>query len=269
VKAQERLTHWHLLALVFFSATTVLLIPLKLLIPGGLVWLLTVISLVKSGDPVLRRNMGVLLATIIVLALSPINTELSTSHFIALGLPFLIVIVGPYWYMKWKAPGTVVWRFWPRQWSWRDVIYVLISIPLSWLIIRVYFFYLNPDLATNWPLPVHHDEDAVQQLVIGINGVGIWDELFFINTVYVLLRGIYPARLANLGQAVVYTSVLYTMAFTGAGPVIVYLFALTQGVMYEKSGVLLYVLLVHLIVDVFLVLAILQYHYPGLSPGIF
>ncbi len=67
----------------------------------------------------------------------------------------------------------------------------------------------------------------------------------------------------------IYTSVLHKMAFTGHGTWIVYLFALTQGVMYEKSRVLLYVLIVHLIVDVFLVLAILQYHYPTHSLRLF
>ena len=52
------------------------------------------------------------------------------------------------------------------------------------------------------------------------------------------------------------------MAFTGVGPIVVYAFALTQGAMYERSRCLLYVLIVHLIVDAFLVFAILQYHYP-------
>jgi len=51
--------------------------------------------------------------------------------------------------------------------------------------------------------------------------------------------------------------------------VIVYLFALTQGVMYEKSRRLLYVLIVHLIIDAFLVLAILQYYYPDHSLPVF
>jgi len=42
----------------------------------------------------------------------------------------------------------------------------------------------------------------------------------------------------------------------------VYLFALIQGVMYERARTLLYVLVVHLIVDAFLVAAILRYYFP-------
>ena len=67
--------------------------------------------------------------------------------------------------------------------------------------------------------------------------------------------------IANAAQAVIYTSILHKMAFTGLGPYLIYVFAITQGIMYEKSRCLLYVLIVHLIVDAFLVEAILKYHY--------
>jgi hypothetical protein len=39
--------------------------------------------------------------------------------------------------------------------------------------------------------------------------------------------------------------------------------------MYEKSRVLMYVLIVHIVVDLFLVLAIVQQHYPGHALPIF
>ena len=120
-------------------------------------------------------------------------------------------------------------------------------------------------MPTHWPLPARHDPGQVWRLIIGINCVGIWDELFFINTIYAILRSLYSAPIANLAQAVVYTSVLYDMAFTGIGPLVIYGFALTQGMMWEKSRCLLFVLAVHVIVDVFLVMAILRHYYPGLA----
>jgi len=73
---------------------------------------------------------------------------------------------------------------------------------------------------------------------------------------------------ANAAQAVVYTAVLCDMAFTGIGPIVVYGFAWTQGAMFEKADNLLYVLLVHIIVDVFLFAAIVGHHYPGYSFGL-
>ncbi|HEX5131182.1 MAG TPA: CPBP family glutamic-type intramembrane protease [Candidatus Krumholzibacteria bacterium] len=255
--------------LVAFCAAAVLLIPIGNFPAGLTVWGLSALLTALQPHPRVRRNLGVLLVCILVLGFAPIHTDLSTPHFITLGSIFLAVVLGPALFMRWRAPGEQTWGFWPRRFSWRDLIYTLVSIPLAWGVIEVYFFHLNPELPTHWLLPAVFDRTQVERLVAGINCVGIWDELFFINTVYALLRTIFPARIANPAQAVVYTSVLYDMAFTGHGAWIVYLFALTQGVMYEKSRRLLYVLIVHLIVDAFLVMAIVQHYYPAHSLTLF
>ncbi|MEM1297238.1 MAG: CPBP family glutamic-type intramembrane protease, partial [Verrucomicrobiota bacterium] len=107
-----------------------------------------------------------------------------------------------------------------------------------------------------------------RRLFIGINMVGIWDELFFVNVVYAVFRSLFSYRVSNALQAVVYTSVLFDMAFTGAGVVIVAIFAWTQGSMFEKSESLIWVLIVHLIVDFFLVAGIVNFYYPGTGMGI-
>jgi membrane protease YdiL (CAAX protease family) len=258
-----------LIALIAFCGATVLLVPLGWFIPGFALWAVSALFAMRQPDVRVRRNLGTLLGCVAVLAVAPIHTGLDTRHMVTLGLYFASVLFGPVLVMHRLAPGELRWRFWPVRFSQRDLGYTLISIPLAWGVIFLYFFHLNPDLASHWVLPASFNVHAVERLVVGINCVGIWDELFFINIVYALLRGAFSARVANAAQAVVYTSVLNDMAFTGHGVWIVYLFALTQGVMYEKSRVLLYVLLVHIIVDVFLVLAILEWHYPGHSPGIF
>jgi hypothetical protein len=250
-------------------ASTVLLVPLERFAAGLPVWAIAAVLTARQPDPRVRRNLGLVLACVLVLAFAPIRTDLTPLHFLTLGLPFLVVILGPYLFMRHAAKGELEWRFWKRPVAWRDLIYVAVSIPLAWGLIELYFFHFNPDVATHWRVPSPYDPAVTTRLAVGINAVGFWDEMFFINTVYVLLRGIFPARIANPAQAIIYTSVLYDMAFTGHGVWIVYGFALTQGIMYEKSRALLWVLLVHLIVDLFLVLAILQYHYPGHSLAIF
>jgi hypothetical protein len=258
-----------IIALGSFCAATVLLIPLAWFVPGFVLWGISAYLAARDSDHRRRRNLLILLGCIAVLAFAPIHTELDRPHMITLALFFASVIAGPVIVMHRFGRGELRWRFWPVRFSLRDILYTVISVPLAWGVIELYFFHLNPGLAEHWPLPEVYDAGMVRRLIIGINCVGIWDELFFINIVYSLMREVFPARIANPAQAVVYTSVLYDMAFTGHGVWIVYGFALTQGMMYEKSRVLLWVLLVHLIVDLFLVLAILQWHYPGHSPGIF
>ena len=85
-----------------------------------------------------------------------------------------------------------------------------------------------------------------------------------------ILRSLFAFRIANPVQAVLYTAVLFDMAFAGIGPLLVYLFAITQGSMFEESESLLYVLIVHLIVDYFLYWEIVNGQYPGyVQTGLF
>ncbi len=258
------------LFLAAFAAATVLLIPLESYLPGAACWLAAAAALARDPDPAARRRLGVLLGTIALLAAAPIHTGLSNRHFLHLGAFFLAVVVGPAAILARTDPGVIEFRFWPRRLRWQDVVYTLLSIPLSYAVFGWWFFHADPGLAGHWPLPLQPDREETWRLIVGINCVGVWDELFFLNTVYATLRSLFPRRLANAAQAVVYTSVLYDMAFTGIGPLVVGVFALTQGAMYEGSRSLLWVLIVHLVVDFFLVGAILQQYYgPGFSKLVF
>jgi hypothetical protein len=255
------------LSLALFCVCTPLLIPLRLTMAGVVAWLIGAGALVTVKNNTFRIRMGILYAAIAVLALAPINTGLETRHFIMLAIPFAGVLFGPTIILRLSGDRDAIdWKFWPRKFSFLDVFYTVISIPLSWLVFNWYFFKMNPDMPTHWLQPPAYDREQAVRLIIGINAVGIWDELFFINTVYGCLRSLFPMRWANLGQAVIYTSVLNRMAFTGVGPIVVGLFALTQGMMYEKSRCLLYVLIVHVIVDVFLLMTIFRYYYPAITP---
>ena len=255
-----------LVALLAFCASAAMGIPLEWYLPAALCWTAGALLIARDRDPAYRRRMAVLFAAVAILAAAPIHTDTSTGHFIALGIPFLLVVVGPALLLGRTDPGVIRYRFRPRRFRWVDVGYVAISIPLAWLAFELYFKVLNPWVPGNWYLPPQPDAEASWRLFIGINCVGIWDELFFVNTVFSVLRSVFPFRAANAAQAVIYASVLTDMAFTGIGPVLVYLFALTQGTMFEESDNLIYVLLVHVIVDIFLHSAIFNHYYPGFTP---
>jgi hypothetical protein len=248
--------------LLLFAAATVLLIPLEWFVAGGVAWLASLALAWRDPEPRVGRRMAVLLGCLVVLSLAPINTSTEPIHFLTLGLPFLAVVLVPALILRRTDPRVISYRIIPQKFRWLDIFYVIISIPLSYFILKGYF-HVSSHMPFQWPLPSTPDDDAMTWLFWGINGVGVWDELFFVNTVYAVLRSLFVFRVANATQAVVYTSVLYHMAFTGIGPFVVYFFAWTQGSMFEESENLLYVLAVHLIVDFFLYHAILQGHYPG------
>jgi hypothetical protein len=221
-------------------------------------------------EPAARRRRFVALGgAVAILAAAPIHTGLEPTHFLSLGLPFIAAIALPTWLLRHDrdAEGEPVigFRLWPRRLDRVDLLYTALSLPLAWAGVQLDFQILAPEVPFNWPLPPEPDGGTLLRLFVGINGVGIWDELFFVNVGYAVLRTLYPARQANALQSVLYTTVLFDMAFRGAGWPLVTVFALTQGAMYERSRVLLWVLIAHLVVDYFLFQAIVEAYYPGLE----
>ena len=245
-----------------FALSVPTLVTLECWIPGGLAFVLSLGLTWLTNDAAFRRKMFVLLGCVGILALAPINTDTANIKFLTLGLPFLAVIVLPWLILRRTDPGIITFALWPKHFSWLEFGYVLLSIPLAWGGLRLYFT-LSPEVPFNWSLPPQPNDLENFKLFMGINAVGIWDELFFVNTCFALLRSIFPFWTANFAQTVVYTSILVDMAFRGYGPVFVAVLALTQGIMFERSKVLIYVLVVHLIVDYFLFQEIITAYYPG------
>ena len=204
-----------------------------------------------------------LFAPLVVLAVAPIDTSLEPAHMAVLGSALAAAVVLPALLLR--RSGVLTFSLFPRRLDLVDVGYTLLSIPLAWGAFALYFGVLSPEVPMNWTLPPDPDAWELVKLFVGINAVGIWDELFFVNTCYAILRAMFPAPVANAGQTVIYTSVLWDMAFAGWGPLFVAALAITQGAMYERSRVLLWVLIVHLIVDYFLFQGIVDAYYPNLD----
>jgi membrane protease YdiL (CAAX protease family) len=247
-------------------ASIILLIPAHQLLPGLVALGVTVVLLWRDPEPLLKRRLGVLLGCVLLLGLIDITPGLANENFLHLGAAFSVVLIVPLLLQRWDEAKVIRYRFLPRRWRRADVLYTILSVPLAWLVLKGYAWgnlaLFDNELFRQWTLPEVADEGEIRRLFVGINLVGIWDELFFINTAYALLRSLFSFRVANALQAVLYTAVLHDMAFVGLGVGVVYFFALTQGAMYEKSEGLLWVLIVHLVVDFVLVALIVQAHYP-------
>ena len=258
--------------LLCLLSATVLLIPLDrnvLYLPAdvrlylGFLAALSFLLLLFREAKERARVYGALATVLGLLALAPISTDLSFEHILTLGLCFASVLLLPPLLLRGDSPITYKW--FPEKLDKVDILYTLLAIPLAWGGFALYFGVLSPQTPFNWTLPEASGGLELGKLFMGINAVGIWDELFFINICYACLRSLFGFRTANLAQGVIYTTILYDMAFTGWGPVFIYILALTQGFMYERSKVLIWVIIVHLIVDYFLFQAIVSAYYPGLD----
>lgn len=137
------------------------------------------------------------------------------------------------------------------HWGWLAGVLVL-----GWLILPFYF--IGSGVYQNWPMV--DSPDLIARLFVGVGAVGIWDELFFICTVFVVLLRHFPPWLANLLQAVVFVSFLWELGYREWGPVLTIPFALVQGYIFLRTRSLAYVVTVHLLFDA-VVFAVLVHAY--------
>ncbi len=246
-----------LLNTTLLTLSAITLIGLQL--PLGLLFLLVgaVISVGLRYEA--RSHFLLLYASLFVLSLTHINTDLSDLHMVSMGLKLTAVIALAYFGTKFLTPAQAI----DFDWHWE-----VIKQPLSkkYLIIGMFvglviipFYYWHTQAFLNWSVDFSPWE--ITKLFIGTNGLGIWDELFFINFVFVVLRYHLKFWYANVAQAVLFASFLFELGFTGWGPLMIFVFALLQGCIYEKTKSLGLVLILHLTLDFILFLSLLYLHW--------
>ncbi len=147
-----------------------------------------------------------------------------------------------------------------RRWSAGQVLYLVVVVVVGYLLLPWYF--LGSGAYLNWPdLEGRGD---IARLFVGVNAVGIWDELFFICTVFALLRRHFPVWTANVLQSIVFVSFLWELGYREWGPVLTIPFALVQGWIFSRYKSLTYVVAVHLLFDVVVFSVLVHGHHPEL-----
>ncbi|WAC67434.1 CPBP family intramembrane metalloprotease [Agrococcus sp. SL85] len=148
------------------------------------------------------------------------------------------------------------------RWTRRMWVYIAAVIVLAYLILPFYF--LTSGVYRNWPAVEEPGEIA--RLFVGVNAVGLWDELFFICTAYTLLLRHFRPWLANLLQAAIFVSFLWELGYQAWGPWLTIPFALVQGAIFSWTKNLAYVVTVHLLFDAIVFLVIVHAHHPEALP---
>ncbi|WP_019135557.1 CPBP family glutamic-type intramembrane protease [Cellulomonas massiliensis] len=147
-----------------------------------------------------------------------------------------------------------------RRWGRVQWTYLVVVLAAGYLILPWYF--LSSGAYLNWPHVTTSDE--ILRLFVGVNAVGIWDELFFVCTVFALLRKHLPLWPANLLQATVFVSFLWELGYREWGPLLTVPFALVQGLTFSITKSLTYVVTVHLLFDAVVFMVLVHGHNPEL-----
>lgn len=175
------------------------------------------------------------------------------------GILIIPALLAKYWL---KTPLKYPWL--NGKWSWKMWLWLPAGFILIIFCFYIYFYILTPDLHTSWPL-VGEKNEALSRIFWTCQLGGFWDELVWINFIFALMSRHFSIAEANLAQACFFTSFLYDVAFFGWGPLFLFPFALIQGYTYKKTGSLLFLVILHFMVDLVLFFMISNKHFPGMG----
>lgn len=219
------------------------------------------VALARSDEPSIARDVSLVAIGQFIVSLIPLHAELDNAAFVRFTLALGGAVVVPYVISRfvyrdraiafpWRGGGR--WTWW--QWAWLAGVIVL-----GYLILPFYF--ITSGVYMNWPEVT--TPELIARLFVGVGAVGIWDELFFICTVFVLLRRHFPDLTANLLQAIVFVSFLWELGYQAWGPLLTIPFAIVQGFLFLKTRSLWYVVTVHLLFDAVVFGVLVHAHNPG------
>jgi membrane protease YdiL (CAAX protease family) len=207
-----------------------------------------------------RKDIVLLHISLGILALTKINTDISYAHIVEMAVPLLFAAGIPYVVSRFVYRDHLVrFRFHHgRSWYKTEIMYIFVTLVASYFVLP--FYLKNTGAYLHWTVPP--GASALIRFFVGTNALGMWDELFFISTVLGILRRYLSFFWANIAQAVLFTSFLYELGFTGWGFLMIYAFAIMQGYVFRKTDSLFYVITIHLSIDLILFLALVEAHHP-------
>lgn len=251
------------LTLAILCITAVVLVALQIKPHGWILYGIGVLLLIACRDD-FRRHIFLVYVSLGVLGLTSISTEVSLFHMFLMGFMIAIALLFPYYISKYVYKDHVIkYQFHHgRRWNNWEIFYIFFAAVVTYLVFP--FMLRETGSFMNWR--VEPGFGYLGLFFIGTNALGIWDELFFVNTIFPLLRKHLSFIPANSIQAVLFTSFLYELGFRGWAFVLIYIFALLQGWVYNKTHSLLYIITIHLTVDLILYLVLLYLHHPDWLP---
>jgi membrane protease YdiL (CAAX protease family) len=218
----------------------------------------------RRTDRSLFRDLALIALGLVLISTISLAANIDYPNMALMGTVLTLAVLLPYLLSRFLYGERAI-RF-PlrtgRPWTSAALGYLLVVIALGYAILPTYF--IRSGAFHNWPTVTAPDE--IGRLFVGVGFVGIWDELFFICTVFALLRRHFPDWLANLLQAVIFTSFLWELGYRNWGPLITFPFALLQGFTFALTRSLGYVIVVHLLFDLVVFLVIVHAHTPSWLP---
>lgn len=214
-------------------------------------------------DPA-RRHLLISQGALLLVMATPVNTNLGMAHMIIMSVLLPLAVALPVVVSRTLFHDDVI--TFPfrhgRRWYRAEVIYILVTLLIAYVVLPIY--YATTGTFRNWTVQLN--PGMLVRLFYGTQILGLWDELFFVNTILSLWRQHLPFWLANISQAILFSTFLYQLAFHAWAPPLLFLFALSQGYIYMRTSSLIYIITIHQTLDLVLYLALIHAYYPQAMP---
>jgi membrane protease YdiL (CAAX protease family) len=230
--------------------------------PVGYGMLAVGIGLAWIVDRYLCRHLALVATSLVIISMMSLVADLTNTGMARFAVVLTLALAVPFVVLRGCFKEDVIafpWRT-RQRWSRFEYTYLVAVVTLGYLVLPLYF--IGSGAYRNWPTVIERGEIA--RLFLGVNAVGLWDELFFICTVFALLRRHFSFGTANVLQAIVFVSFLWELGYRSWGPALTIPFALLQGYIFARTRSLTYVVTVHLSFDLIIFMILVHAHTPTL-----
>lgn len=230
---------------------------------GSITFGLGVVSLLFCEEK-FEHDLFLLYIAVSILAITPVSTSITYGHILIMVIGLFSALFIPYSLSRVVYKENIIHFFFnhKKKWSINEILYLFGVIAVTYLLVPV--FLIPTGVYHNWSVELN--PDGLFRLFLGVNLMGAWDELFFIFTVFAFLKRFFSFTVANIAQAILFSSFLYELGFHGWGIIVVFVFTFLQGVVFVKTKSIAYILTIHLAVDMILYLVLIHAYFPNILP---
>ncbi|QTE31417.1 CPBP family intramembrane metalloprotease [Pengzhenrongella sicca] len=246
-------------ALVCGSAIGIFAIHVR---PLAYVPLVAGVALAARVDRALAADLLLIAIGMTIVSSIPLAADLSNAGIARFAVVLSLAVIVPFALSRWWLRETTIRFPWRAGRPWTRVHWAYLGgvVLAGYLVLPPYF--LGSGVWANWP-PLDSSGE-IARLFVGVAAVGTWDELFFVCTVFALLRRHFSLWPANVLQALIFVSFLWELGYRSWGPLLTVPFALVQGLTFAKTASLTYVLTVHLLFDAVVFAVLVHARHPHL-----
>ncbi|MFP7833404.1 type II CAAX prenyl endopeptidase Rce1 family protein [Marisediminicola sp. LYQ134] len=248
---------WKLLPALGMCASAVLLFAMQFT-TVGYITLFVSLAAAFLVDRELGKDLALIAVGLLIISTISLEADISYLNILIMGTVLTLAVAVPFVIDRYVyRHRTIVFPVRTgKKWSTFERTYLALVLFLGWAILPFYF--IGSGSYENWPAIRAPDELA--RLFVGVNAVGLWDELFFICTIFAVFRRHFPMWQANVLQAIIFVSFLWELGYRSWGPALTIPFALLQGFIFSRTKSLTYVVCVHLLFDLVVFLVLVHAH---------